>query len=82
MKLSDFIMLNEEEKKSAVLHSGVLVAKRRDANCIFFLFQMDQFYAETRFDLHKKAVREFRTFHNPDLLEPYLNEIAIDELLK
>ena len=29
MKLSDFIMLNEEEKKLAVLHEGVLISKRK-----------------------------------------------------
>jgi hypothetical protein len=81
MKLSDFIMLNEEGKKKAVLNSGVLIAKRKDASCIFFLFQMNGFYAETSFDLHRKAAREFRMFHNPELLGPYLEEIAIDELL-
>lgn len=81
MKLSDFITLSEEEKKKAVVHNGVLVAKRSDATCIFFLFQMNGFYAETCFNLQGKSVREFRMFHNPELLGPYLEEIAIDELL-
>jgi len=28
MKLSDFIMLNEEEMKLVMLHSGILAAKK------------------------------------------------------
>jgi|AAFX01.1.fsa_nt_gi hypothetical protein len=29
MKLSDFIMLNEEEKKLAVVHLAILISKRK-----------------------------------------------------
>ena len=39
MKLSDFIMLDTEEKKLAVLHLGVLIAKRKQHSSMAFLFQ-------------------------------------------
>ncbi|MGZ3845846.1 MAG: hypothetical protein ACXVLT_05370 [Flavisolibacter sp.] len=81
MELSDFIMLNQEEKKLAVLHRGILVAKRSNSTHLFFLFQMDRFYVETCCRIETKAVEGYKMFHDLKLLEPYLETIAIDELL-
>lgn len=81
MKLSDFIMLNEEGKKIAVLHRGILVAKRSNSTHLFFLFQMDHFYVETRCDIERKCIEGYKMFHHLKLLEPYLETIAIDDLL-
>lgn len=81
MKLSDFIMLNEEEKKLVVLHRGILVAKRTNSTHLFFLFQMDQFYVETSCRIETKAIEGYKMFHHLRLLEPYLEAIVIDELL-
>ena len=81
MKLSDFIMLSEEEKKLAVLHRGILVAKRSNSNYLFFLFQMDHFYVETHCDIVKKSIEGYKMFHHLKLLEPYLETIGIDDLL-
>lgn len=81
MKLSDFIILSEEEKKFAVLHNGVLVAKKTSLTHFFFLFQMDHFYVETCFDIKSKDIESYKMFHHLTLLEPYLESIAIDDLL-
>jgi len=81
MKLSDFILLNEEEKKLAVLHAGVLIGKRKEASSVAFLFQVENFYVETFFNPGNKAIREFRMFDQTALLQPYLEAIRIDELL-
>ena len=81
MKLSDFIVLDEKQKKLAVLHRGVLIAKRKNATRIFFLFQMNHFYVETSGDLQTKGIEEFKMFDHPGLLQPYLEEIVIDDLL-
>jgi hypothetical protein len=81
MKLSDFIMLSEEEKKLAVLHGGILVAKRSNSTHLFFLFQMDHFYVETCCHIERKCIEGYRMFHHPKLLEPYLETITIDNLL-
>jgi hypothetical protein len=74
-------MLTEEEKKLAVLHSGILVAKRNNSTCLFFLFQMDHFYVETCCHIEGKRIEGFRMFHHLKLLEPYLKTIAIGDLL-
>lgn len=81
MKLSDFIMLNEEEKKKAVLYLGVLIGKRKHPGHIIFLFQLNNFYVETFGDVQTKAVTQYRAFVNTNLLQPYLGDIAIDDVL-
>jgi len=81
MKLSDFILLNEEEKKLAVLHQGVLIGKRKNTALVTFLFQVEGFYVEARFNTKNKGIEEFRIFDNSTLLQPYLDDILIDDLL-
>jgi hypothetical protein len=82
MKLSDFIMLNGEEKKLALLHEGVLIGKRKKPVLIIFLFQLSNFYVETFCDIKTKDITEYRVFAHTKLLQPYLETIAIDDLFK
>ena len=81
MKLSDFITSDEQEMKQAVLHKGILVAKRRISDCLVFLFQIDDYYVETYCSLENKKVIEYRAFSNLHALDPYLELIEIDKLL-
>ena len=81
MKLSDFILLSEEEKKMAVLHAGVLIGKRKDIDTVAFLFHVGNYYVETFFNSGNKTIREFRVFNQTTLLQPYLDNIPIDNLL-
>ena len=81
MKLSEFILLNENEKTSAVLHIGILVAKRKKEDLTIFLFQLDNYYVETYCNVPDKQVYEFKAFNNTKNLAPYLEAISIDELL-
>ncbi len=81
MRLSEFITSGEEEKKQAVLHTGVLVAKRKINDGLVFLFQIDDYYVETYCNLRQKQVLEYRAFRNLHALDPYLSEIKIDSLL-
>jgi hypothetical protein len=80
MKLSDFIMLNEEEKKLAVLHRGVLISKRKTPGYIAFLFHFSNFYVETFCNMESKGVTQYQVFTHTKLLQPYLDAIAIDDV--
>lgn len=82
MELSDFIVLNGEEKKLLVLHEGVLIGKRKEPELMIFLFQLDKFYVETFCSTETKDVTEYRAFAHTKLLQPYLENIAIDELFR
>lgn len=81
MKLSEFILLNEDEKKMTVLHQGVLVAKRNNFDFMVFLFQLGNYYVEAYCNPQNKAIEEYRVFDNITLLNPYLETIPIDNLL-
>lgn len=80
MTISEFIVLEPSEKRTSVLHQGILVAKRRDDEHLVFLFQIEDYYVETYFTIRNKAAVEYRAFKNLSSLEPYLEEIAIDGL--
>jgi hypothetical protein len=82
MKLSEFIVLGEEEKKMAVLHRGVLIGKRLTPGTIFFLFQFDHFYVETSCNTESKTISRYLAFSKTALLEPYLETIAIEKLFR
>lgn len=81
MKLSEFILLSENEKKVVLLHDGVLVGKRKYDQCCIFLFRLGQFYVELYGDLAKKQVNEYRLYADVGKLTPYLDSIKLDGLL-
>jgi hypothetical protein len=81
MKLSEFILLSENEKTSVVLNNGILVAKRKNDPVIVFLFQLENYYVETYCNQRNKSVLKFIAFNNTKSLAPYLEAISIDELM-
>lgn len=81
MRLSEFILLNEQEKKSAVLHRGILLAKRSNFESMVFLFQLGSYYVEAYCNPANKAIEEYRMFDNIEVLNPYLDAIPLDDLL-
>jgi hypothetical protein len=81
MRLSDFIVLNVDEKKATVLHQGVLIAKRSSLDSMVFLFQLGNYYVEAYCNPSNKAIEEYRMFDNIEVLKPYLEAIPLDNLL-
>jgi hypothetical protein len=81
MKLSDFILLDEEQKKGTLLHEGILIGKRSCEDCMIFLFQLPNFYVESYCNIRSKSIEEFRVFTHLEPLYPYLNSISLDDLL-
>jgi hypothetical protein len=76
MKLSDFILLNEDEKRVTVLHQGVLIAKRNNFDFMVFLFQMGSYYVEAYCNPQNKAIEEYRVFDNINLLNKQFRSIT------
>lgn len=81
MKLSEFIALPEDHKRSTVLTEGVAIAKRELAGKLVFLFQLNEYYVETFCCCKSKDILEYRVFQNTKQLGPYLDAIEIDHLL-
>lgn len=80
MTLYEFKMLDEMEQIETVWES-VLLGKRKDEQYDYELYQIDAFYAELRYVKNEKVVTALKTFANPDLLEPYFDQINIVNLL-
>lgn len=81
MKLSEFIGLPEDHKRSVVLTEGVAIAKRQLPGLQVFLFQLHTYYVETLCCCKSKEILEYRVFHDTTQLAPYLDAIEIDHLL-
>jgi hypothetical protein len=81
MKLSGFIVLSIEEKKSAVLHKGVLLGKKTGLEHLVFLFQLNAFYVEVVCNIKLKTIQEYRAFEETRFLAPYLEAISIEPLI-
>lgn len=77
MKLSEFIVLPQDEKRTAVLQEGVPVAQRSLESQMVFLFQLPEFFVETYCNKQSKAIEEYRVFYKPQHLQPYLEKIVV-----
>jgi hypothetical protein len=82
MKLSEFIRLNEQEKRSTVLEQGVAIAQRQTAEQMIFLFQLSGYYVETYCSMETKEILEYRAIYKTDHLSTYLDHISIEGLLR
>lgn len=80
MKLSEFIALPEDHKRSIVMTEGVAIGKREFRGRLVFLFQLHEYYVETFCCCSSKEIIEYRVFHSTDYLAPYLSTISIDDL--
>lgn len=81
MKLSEFILLNEQGKKSALMNNGVALAKITAPHVVIFLFQMDCYYIEAYCNKASKAIEEYRVLPDANAISHYLEGIPIDDLL-
>jgi hypothetical protein len=81
MKLSEFILLNEVDKKCAVLNNGVALAKSSSPDFIIFLFQLEDYYVETYCNISDKTINEYRILPDTNAIKHYLEAIPIDDLL-
>jgi hypothetical protein len=78
MKLSDFIMLDETEKKSTVLQAGVLIAKRDESDCMVFLFHLGSYYVEAFCNPENMVIEKYVVFDDTKWLTPYLESMHLD----
>jgi hypothetical protein len=81
MKLSEFILLSETEKKWLVTHRAAPLAQTTYAHLIVFLFQLEDFYVEAYCNIEDKTIDEYRILPDTNALRHYLEAIPIDELL-
>lgn len=81
MKLSEFILLDEDDKKNTVMSRAVALAQMNRADMIVFLFQLDSYYVEAYCNKPNKAIEEYRILPDTNAIRHYLDAIPIDDLL-
>lgn len=81
MKLSEFILLNEEDKRCAVLNNAVALARRIYPDVIIFLFQLEDYYVETYCNIANRKIEEYRILPGTNAIGHYLEAIPIDDFL-
>jgi hypothetical protein len=82
MRLSTFILLSEQEKKTTVFQLGTPLAQRENESWKVFLFQLEDYYVETYCNKKNKVIEEYRVFGDTQLLQPYLQAIPLNGLLE
>ena len=81
MKLSEFMLLNETDKKYAIMNKAVPLAKRTYRDTTIFLFQLENYYVEVYCNTTNKAIEEYCILPDTNSIYHYLQAITIDELL-
>ena len=81
MKLSEFILLNEADKKNAIMNKAVPLAQRTCRGTIIFLFQLENYYVEAYCNAGDKSISEYCILPDTNAICHYLEAIPIDELL-
>lgn len=80
LSLPEFMKLPQELQFKLLHQHGVYVGKRKIGNQTVVLFQLHGFYAEVFYKQYRKLIERLVTSDNPEILQPYLDQINIKEL--
>ena len=78
----EFTMLGEMEKVDFIYREGIYVGKRKKNSITIVLYQIDSFYAEIFYRKYRYSVNRIRCFTSTLPLDPYLEQIDVEELIK
>jgi hypothetical protein len=81
MNIDHFTQLSEGDQLKLIQTSGVLIAERKSAYCDVKLYQVNAFYIELYLHTHFNVVVNINAFTSPDMLDPYLDSVVIDNLI-
>ena len=81
MKMHDFQLLPEQDQIEILYQYGVYVGKRKEAFSVILLYQFESFYVEVFYRKYRSHVRRLHCFESTDLLDPYLEQIDVENLV-
>ena len=82
MVLEHFNSLTKYEQQDLLLKQGIYVAERFDGPFRIMLYQLDGFYVEVYFFNLYNKVAYFLGYDTTDVLEPYLAQIDVSDVLQ
>ena len=81
MTLYDFGILDERARVNLVYLEGVYLGKRKEEDATLVLYQLHGFYVEISYQKYRYHIRRIRAFASTFLLDPYLDDMAIENLV-
>lgn len=81
MKMHDFQLLPEQDQIDILYQYGVYVGKRKEAFSVILLYQFESFYVEVFYRKYRSHVKRLHCFESTDLLDPYLEQIDVENLV-
>jgi hypothetical protein len=82
MTLYEYHLLGEPEQVDLLYQEGIYLGKRKFRDLSVVLYQLDDFYVEVHYDKYRYLINAVKYFHSTDLLQPYLEQIDVEELIK
>ena len=82
MNLYEFELLSDNEQIDLLYADGVYLGKRKAGEYSVVLYQLDNFYVEILYKRYRYYISRIRCFTSTNLLEPYLVQINIEDIVK
>lgn len=80
--LYKFQLLDQEDQINLLYTQGTFVGKQKNDNRISVLYQLDSFYVEITYKKYRYYIVSLRSFSTVELINPYLADINITDLVK
>ena len=80
MTFYQFKILSEYKQYETLKQKGVVIAERISTAYKFFLYQVDNFYVELKYNLFETKIETIKCFFDTKDLDPYLPDISLPDL--
>jgi hypothetical protein len=80
MTFYQFKVLSEYKQYEFLKNKGVFIAGRISTAYKFFLYQIDSFYVELKYNLYETRIEAIKCFSDLKPLDPYLENIKLPGL--
>lgn len=81
MKMLEFKLLPREEQIAIIYQEAVYIGKQKGKRFTRLLFQLESFYVEIFYSSYRKSIYEMHYSGSTIILEPYLEQIAVEDLV-
>ena len=81
MNFYEFLDLDNRGKAFAIWHYGVYLMSRSFNGDIHKLYAIEDFYVEVCHNVESQMAGKITSFESVDFLEPYLDQINLDDLM-
>ncbi len=80
--LYEYNLLSTDEKAQTLWDKGEFIVSRKSKTNSANLYSLSDFFVEVNYDNDKNEIVDLRSFKSHKLLEPYLDYIDLEKLLK